>query len=91
MTEGGFELPDAETLAYTMSEAVADQEGDAAQEYLVRFLDELLTIEGGLREHFSDTLLGELKEEIVQRENLKHSRAVVALIEDIEQSWKEQS
>lgn len=30
MPERDFELPDAETLAYQMSEAVADQEGDAA-------------------------------------------------------------
>jgi hypothetical protein len=68
-------------LAYQMSEAVADQEGDAAQEYLQRFLNELFQLEPGLRSYFSDLLLGELKEEVVRREDPKHSRAVVALVE----------
>jgi hypothetical protein len=81
MPERDFELPDAETLAYQMSEAVADQEEDAAQEYLQRFLDELFQLEPGLRSYFSDLLLGELKEEVVRREDPKHSRAVVALVE----------
>ena len=81
MPERDFELPDAETLAYQMSEAVADQEGDTAQEYLQRFLDELFQLEPGLRSYFSDLLLGELKEEVVRREDPKHSRAVVALVE----------
>ena len=90
MPERDFELPDAETLAYTMSEAVADQEGDAAQEYLQRFLDELFQLEPGLRSYFSDLLLGELKEEVVRREDPKHSRAVVALVEDIEAAWEKE-
>jgi hypothetical protein len=90
MTERDFELPDAETLAYQMSEAVADQEGDAAQEYLQRFLDELFQLEPGLRSYFSDLLLGELKEEVVRREDPKHSRAVVALVEDIEAAWEKE-
>ena len=88
MPERDFELPDADILAYQLSEAVADQEGDAAQEYLVRFLDELLTLEPGLRSHFSDLLLGELKAEVVRREDSRHSRAVVALIEEIERDWE---
>jgi hypothetical protein len=90
MPERDFELPDAETLAYQMSEAVADQEGDAAQEYLQRFLDELFQLEPGLRSYFSDLLLGELKEEVVRREDPKHSRAVVALVEDIEAAWEKE-
>lgn len=91
MTERDFELPDAETLAYQMSEAVTDQEGEAAQEYLVRFMDELFQLEPGLRSHFSDLLLGELKEEVARQENSRHAHATVALIEEIEHSWKEQS
>lgn len=92
MTERYFELPDAETLAYTMSEAVADQEGDEhAQEYLRRFLDELFQLEPGLREYFSDHLIGELKEQIVEREDPKHSRAVVALVECIEAEWQREA
>lgn len=90
MPERDFELPDAETLAYQMSEAVADQEGAAAQEYLQRFLDELFQLEPGLRSYFSDLLLGELKEEVVRREDPKHSRAVVALVEDIEAAWEKE-
>lgn len=90
MPERDFELPDAETLAYQMSEAVADQEGAAAQEYLQRFLNELFQLEPGLRSYFSDLLLGELKEEVVRREDPKHSRAVVALVEDIEAAWEKE-
>jgi hypothetical protein len=90
MPERDFALPDAETLAYQMSEAVADHEGDAAQEYLQRFLDELFQLEPGLRSYFSDLLLGELKEEVVRREDPKHSRAVVALVEDIEAAWEKE-
>lgn len=82
------ELPDAATLAYTMSEAVADEHGDAAQEYLIAFMDELFELEPSLHSYFSDQLIGELKEEFVRREDSRHSRAVVALIEDIEADWR---
>lgn len=56
VSERDFELPDAETLAYTFSEAVADQEGDEhAQDYLQRFMSELFELEPGLRQHFSSS------------------------------------
>ena len=74
-----MERVDPGTMAYTFSEHVADTEADPG-EYLQRFLDELLVLEPTLREHFSDTLLGELKEEVVRREDSRHSRAVVALV-----------
>lgn len=90
MCEHEGTLPTPDILAYTMSEAVADQEGDTAQEYLIAFMDELLTLEPGLREHFSDTLLTELKEELIQREDAKLVHATVTLIESIEQDWRNQ-
>ena len=88
MAEQTPELPDAETLAYTFSEAVADEHGDAAQEYLQRFVDELLTLEPGLRERFSDQLIGGLKEELIRREDARHVHAAITLIEEIEQDWR---
>ena len=85
-----MERVDPETMAYTFSEHVADTEAEP-EEYLRRFLDELLTLEPGLRSHISDRLIGELKEEVVRREDSTHSHATVTLIEDIETSWREQS
>lgn len=76
-------------MAYTFSEHIADTEPET-EEYLQRFLDELFQLEPGLRSYFSDTLLAELKEEIVRREDSRHSRAVVALIEEIEADWGQQ-
>lgn len=89
---GDFELPDAETLAYQLSEAAADQEGDdKAQAYLVEVVDEVMLLEPGVREHFSDLLLGELVEEIARREDPRHSHAVIELIKAIEQDWRNQA
>ena len=89
---GIFELPDPETLAYQLSETVADHEGDErAQEYLVRFTDELLTLDPGLKEHLSDLLLTELKEEVARREDSHHAHATVELISQIEQDWRQQA
>ena len=85
-----MERVDPEMMAYTFSEHVADQEGDAAQEYLIAFLDELLTLEPGVRQHFSDALLGELKEEIRQDQGTL-SGFPVACIETVERRWEEQS
>lgn len=85
------ERQDPETLAYQLSEAFADQKGDAAQEYLVRFVDELLVLDPGVKEHFVDTLLGELKEEVARRENPKYVHATIELIKAIEQDWRNDS
>ena len=84
----GEERQDPEMMAYTFSEHVADQEGDDAQAYLAAFLDELLVLEPGLREHFSDMLLTELKEEIARREDSQHAHATIELISQIEQDWR---
>lgn len=85
------QLPEADILAYQMSEAAADQEGDEerAQAYLREFLDELMTLEPAVRQHFTDVVIGELKEEITRREDSRHAHAAVTLIEEIARSWKE--
>jgi hypothetical protein len=81
------ERMDPETLAYTMSEAIADQESDP-NAYLRRFLEELLTLEPDLRQHVSDLLIAELKEEVARREDSRHAHATVTLIERIEDTWR---
>ncbi len=86
----GAERQDPETMAYALSEHVADAEPEP-EEYLRRFVDELFKLEPGLREHFADTVLTELCEEVARKEDPKHSRAVVALIESIEEQWRQQS
>lgn len=87
-----FELPDPETLAYQLSEAVADGRGNEnAQAYLAAFVDELLTLEPGLAERFADAVLTDLKEEIARREDPKHSHATITLIKAIEQDWRNQA
>jgi hypothetical protein len=73
---GDFELPDPEMLAYQLSEAVVDQEGDEkAQEYLARFAEELLTLEPGLSEWVTGRVLEELCEEVGRREDPKYAHA----------------
>ena len=74
-------------LAYTFSEHVHDQE-DNPEGYLRRFLDELLALKPGLRQHLSDELLGELKEELFRREDAKFVHATITLIEEIEEHWR---
>ena len=82
------ERQDAGMFAYTLVEHVADVEGDEhADEYLIAVIDEVMQLCPAAREHFSDLLLTELKEEIVRREDSRHSRAVVGLIEQIENDW----
>lgn len=84
------ELPTPDTLAYTMSEEVADTVGgDGAQEYLVRFVDELLTLEPGLREHFTDLVLTELCEEITRCEDSRYAHATIELINQIQEKWRQ--
>ncbi len=78
------ELPDAEILAYQLSEAVGDERGDAAQEYLAAFVDELFVLEPGLAEHFADSVLADLTEEVVRREDPKYSHAVIELVKNIQ-------
>ena len=80
------ERVDPEVMAYTFSEHVADTEPEP-EEYLERFLEELLTLEPGLKERFVDTVLVELCEEVARREDSRHSRAVVGLIREIASDW----
>lgn len=89
MCEHEGTLPTPDILAYTMSEAVADQEAEP-ETYLQRFMDELFQLEPGLRQHFSDALLGELKEEI-RRDQGTLSGYPIACIEKVERAWEEQS
>jgi hypothetical protein len=44
----------------------------------------------GIVERFSDKLLIELKEELIQRECANHIHATITLIEEIEQDWRNQ-
>ena len=72
-------------------EHLADEHGDGAQAYLIEIVDEVMVLEPGVREHFSDLLLGELCEEIARREDPKHSHATVELIAAIQAGWRQES
>ena len=74
------ERVDPETMAYTFSEHVHDTE-EAPYAYLRRFLEELLALEPGLRQHVSDLVIDDLKEAIGSRET-------VELIETVEDEWR---
>lgn len=75
--------------AYTYSEAVADELGEEAVEpYFEVLVGELFGLVPGIKEKFSDGLLGELKEEIAQREDPKYAHATITLIESIEKEWR---
>ena len=88
----GEERQDAGTFAYALVEHVADQEGDdAAQAYLIEVVEEVMLLDPGVREHFSDALLTELKEKVARREDSHHAHATVELISQIEQDWRQQA
>ena len=83
------ELPDAGTFAYQLSEHIADQAGDGhAGAYLAEVVGELMILCPAVRERFADELLGELKEEIAQREDPRYAHATITLIESIEADWR---
>ena len=83
------ELPDAGTFAYQLSEHVADRLGDEhADAYLAEVVGELMLLCPAIRERFADEFLGELKEEIAQREDPRFSHATITLIESIEADWR---
>jgi hypothetical protein len=81
------ERQDPEMLAYTFSEHVADTEPEPG-DYVRRFVDELFELEPGLKEHFTDLVLGELCEEVARREDSRHAHATVALIQNIAEDWR---
>ena len=76
-----------ETLAYTLADHAyaADQE---PQEYLTRVVAEVFGIVPGVLERIVEKLMTDLKEEIARRENPKYAHATIALIERIEQDWR---
>lgn len=84
---GNVERVDPEMMAYTFNEHVHDTEAEP-ETYLQRFMSELFGLESSLRSYFSDQLISELKEEITQREDARHSHAVVELITQIEEKWR---
>ena len=56
--------------------------------YLAEVVGELMLLCSVIRERFSDELLGELKEEIAQREDPRYAHATITLIEQIENDWR---
>jgi hypothetical protein len=80
---------DPTIFANTLVEHVADQEVEhETASYLVGVFAEVMELVPAIKEHFSDTLLMELKEEIARREDARYARATVGLIEEIEQDWR---
>ncbi len=55
---------------------------------LERFADALLESAPGFAERFADAVLTDLTEEISRREDPRHSHAVVTLIRDIAEDWR---
>ena len=55
-----------------------------------RLAEALVEAVPGMVERFSDKLLSELKEELIQREYANHVHATITLIEEIEQDWRNQ-
>ena len=75
--------------AYAYSEAVADEFGEeAVTGYFGTLVGELFELVPGIRHHFSDALLTELKEEIARREDPKYAHATITLIETVEATWR---
>ncbi len=85
----GEERQDPEMFAYTLVEHLADEHAEGAQAYLTAVVDEVMLLEPGVREHFSDLLLEELCEEVARREDPRHSHAIVTLIRDIAEDWRQ--
>lgn len=82
------ELPDAPVFAYTLVEHVADHVGDdRADAYIGEVVDELLALEPGLRQHVSDLVIGDLKEEIA-RDDTEFAAACRNAIVNVENRWR---
>jgi hypothetical protein len=78
---------DPETLAYTLVEHAQDTDPEP-EAFLIRVVAELLGIEPGVRTRFVELLMTDLKEEIARREDARYAHATIALIENIEQDWR---
>jgi hypothetical protein len=84
-----FDFTDPAMDAYSFNEAVADELGEEAVEpYFGTLVGELMLLCPGVKDRFSDELLGELKEEIAQREDPKYAHATITLIETVEAKWR---
>ena len=82
------ERQDPETMAYTFYEYVADTEPEPG-DYVRRFVDELFELEPGLREHFSDMLMTELKEDIARKtDDGGFGGTAIELVEEIQADWR---
>ena len=80
---------DAEILAATLIEHVADTVGEEeADARITRVVAELFGIRPGVCERIVEKLTTDLKEEIARREDPRYSRATIALIETIEEEWR---
>jgi hypothetical protein len=80
---------DPDMFAYSLISDLLDEHREgAAEPYLIRVVEEVLELEPGVRQRLSDLLLTELKEEIARREDPRLSRATIALIETIEDEWR---
>lgn len=79
--------PTPESLAAALVSHARDHEREP-ERFLRRVVAEVLGLEPAVRQRFSDLLLADLKEEIARREDPRHARAVVGLIEEIEEHWK---
>ncbi len=77
------------TFAYQLFEHVADRVGDEdADAYLAEVVGELMLLCPAVKDRFSERLLGELEEEIAQREDPRYAHATITLIETIEADWR---
>lgn len=59
--------------------------------HVERLVDALLEAAPGLRERFTRTVLEDLCEEVVRREDPRHAHATVELITNIENDWRQES
>ncbi len=54
-------------------------------------MDELFELEPGVRQHFVGLVLADLKEAIAQGEDSRYAHATVALVERIENDWRQKA
>ncbi len=80
------ERMDSEMMALTLSEHVHDTK-ENPDGYLRRFLEELLTLEPGLRRHVSALVIGDLKGEVL-RDDTDFAYAVHNAIVNVETKWR---
>lgn len=82
-----FGPAEVEVHGVTYTVEANEKPGGDDHDLLVHFVERLFEREPGLRQHFSDVLLGELKEEI-RREAGTLSGYPVACIEAVEEKWR---